>query len=230
MADKKESYPMIPLKHWWELRKKFKMSIPKEVSPRYVSSSLNMKESSAKANIIPHLRTVGIIDTEGKPTDRAIKWRDDKEYLKVCEEIKKEIYPSELLDAVPDPKSNQEGAKRWFSNTGVGDVAATKMTAFYQLLVEADPTKESSATSKNRIGKTVKPVKEMQKNKKEQVKTHEKKKEAGEIMVDRISPSIHIDIQIHISPDASPDQVEKIFESMARHLYKGDISEAGKGS
>lgn len=34
------------------------------------------------------------------------------------------------------------------------------------------------------------------------------------------SPSLHIDIQIHISPEASPDQIEKIFESMSKHLYK----------
>ena len=33
------------------------------------------------------------------------------------------------------------------------------------------------------------------------------------------SPSIHIDLQIHISPDASPDQIDKIFESISKHLY-----------
>jgi len=34
-------------------------------------------------------------------------------------------------------------------------------------------------------------------------------------------PSLHIDIQIHISPDAKPEQIEQIFSSMAKHLYKG---------
>jgi hypothetical protein len=32
-------------------------------------------------------------------------------------------------------------------------------------------------------------------------------------------PSIHIDIQIHISPEASTDQIDQIFKSMAKHLY-----------
>lgn len=32
------------------------------------------------------------------------------------------------------------------------------------------------------------------------------------------SPSIHLDIQIHISPDASEKQIDAIFESMAKHL------------
>lgn len=32
-------------------------------------------------------------------------------------------------------------------------------------------------------------------------------------------PSVHIDIQIHIPPDASTDQIDQIFASMAKHLY-----------
>jgi Family of unknown function (DUF5343) len=32
-------------------------------------------------------------------------------------------------------------------------------------------------------------------------------------------PEVHIDIQIHISPESTADQIEKIFESMAKHLY-----------
>lgn len=33
------------------------------------------------------------------------------------------------------------------------------------------------------------------------------------------NPEVHIDIQVHISPDSSYDQIDKIFESMAKHLY-----------
>jgi hypothetical protein len=33
-------------------------------------------------------------------------------------------------------------------------------------------------------------------------------------------PSLHIDIQIHIDSDASTDQIDQIFASMAKHLYK----------
>jgi hypothetical protein len=32
-------------------------------------------------------------------------------------------------------------------------------------------------------------------------------------------PSIHIDFQIHISPEAKPEQIDKIFASMREHLY-----------
>ena len=32
-------------------------------------------------------------------------------------------------------------------------------------------------------------------------------------------PSVHIDIQVHISPEASVQQIDQIFSSMAKHLY-----------
>ena len=33
-------------------------------------------------------------------------------------------------------------------------------------------------------------------------------------------PSVHIDVQIHIDSTASPEQIDQIFASMARHLYR----------
>ena len=32
-------------------------------------------------------------------------------------------------------------------------------------------------------------------------------------------PELHVDIQVHIDPAASTEQIEQIFASMARHLY-----------
>jgi hypothetical protein len=34
-------------------------------------------------------------------------------------------------------------------------------------------------------------------------------------------PSVHIDIQVHIAPESSADQIDHIFASMAKHLYGG---------
>ncbi len=33
------------------------------------------------------------------------------------------------------------------------------------------------------------------------------------------SPTIHIDVQVHISPESSPEQINAIFAGMAKHLY-----------
>lgn len=33
------------------------------------------------------------------------------------------------------------------------------------------------------------------------------------------SPSVHIDVQVHIAPESSAEQIDQIFASMAKHLY-----------
>ncbi len=37
--------------------------------------------------------------------------------------------------------------------------------------------------------------------------------------LDSPTPTLHIDFQVHIAADAPPEQIDKIFESMAKHLY-----------
>lgn len=37
-------------------------------------------------------------------------------------------------------------------------------------------------------------------------------------------PNLHIDLQIHISPESTPEQIEAIFACMAKHLYGVDRS------
>ena len=38
-------------------------------------------------------------------------------------------------------------------------------------------------------------------------------------------PSVHIDFQIHISPEATPEQIDQIFASMRRYLYGNTMGE-----
>ncbi|MEO6045423.1 MAG: hypothetical protein ABIQ47_16100 [Tepidiformaceae bacterium] len=35
-----------------------------------------------------------------------------------------------------------------------------------------------------------------------------------------IAPTVHIDVQVHIPPDASAEQLDAIFASMAKHFYR----------
>lgn len=103
MVDEKKTFPMLPVGAWWELRKKFKQSIPGIVTDNYLATVLEMKIDSARNNVLGPLKQLGIIDEEGRTQDRARQWRDDAVYPQVCKEILKEVYPSDLLDAVPNP-------------------------------------------------------------------------------------------------------------------------------
>jgi len=226
VENKKDTFPLMPTKHWWALRKKFKQSIPGVVTDNYIATVLGMQVNSARNNIMPYLKMVGLIDQDGKPLERAKRWRDDGEYPAVCEEIRKEIYPQDLLDAVPEVTTDRQVVERWFANqTGVGEVAARKMASFYMILVEADPAKAPNPQSITQ--KNPSPTKQIPKN--NQKKPEPPKQAFQESLQETTTvyknsnsdlPSININIQIHISSDASPEQIDQIFSSMAKHIYK----------
>ncbi len=217
---KKEIYPQIPVKWWWDLRRHFKRSLPSSITDTYLGTVLNLKSSSAKGVAIPHFKLLGIMNQDGTINDdRARAWRDDGQYPQVCQAMVKEVYPQELLDAFPEPTEDDRGSiEQWFAlKTGVGYKTAKSMTAFYLMLSEADPTREA---------KPAKPKVEKPKAKRERepkVLIAEKQeaietKERGGIEEELGIPAININIEVHISSDASTTQIDKIFESMAKHL------------
>ena len=218
MPERKTSYPMLPVNHWWALREKFKQSIPGTVTANYLATVLNMKEVSARANVLPFIQQLGITDDEGKTLDRAREWRDDTMYPDVCATMAKEVYPSELLEAVPDPANNRNDAKRWFSNkTGAGATAVSRMTLLFSVLIDADPTNGPGSKSTGRKSKTT-----TSRAKKEATgaTTKADPQQIEEQHRSDDAPSVHINLQIHVSSDATPDQIDKIFESMATHIYR----------
>ena len=217
MAERKIVYPMLPVNHWWTLREKFKQSIPGTVTANYLATVLNMKEVSARANILPFIQQLGITDDEGKTLDRAREWRDDTMYPDVCATIAKEVYPSELLEAVPDPANNRAAAERWFSNkTGAGVAAVQRMTRLFSVLIDANPeNKPGSKSTGEKISSTSHPKKKAAGAATKGETPQGKEQQGGDD-----APSVHINLQIHVSSDATPDQIDKIFESMATHIYR----------
>jgi hypothetical protein len=200
-----------------------------------LAAVLDMNERSATNNVLRPLKRAGLVDQENKPTKRSIRWRDDDQYPQVCEEIRKEVYPQELLDAFSGPNVDRSAVERWFRNNArVGENAARKMARFYLLLVEADPSKQNgSSEPKTRPQKpnktrskagadSNKDPKEPQKNTEETPIRSPPENTLGGNSGISSGPSLHIDVQVHISPEATPEQIETIFASMARHLYKND--------
>lgn len=221
--DKKLSFPMLPAKHWWMLRKKFKQSIPGTVTANYLSSALGMEIKSARANVLPYLQAMEIIDEDGKTLDRAKQWRDDTQYADVCQEIIQNIYPADLTDAVPDPSKDRDAASRWFANhTGSGESAVARMVGTYAFLAEANP--EAEPESKPKVSKSPKTKKSVSKKASgvEDVGStvHEEKQSVRNSS--KKIPDININLQIHISSDATPDQIDQIFKSMSKHIYKSE--------
>jgi len=209
------TYPVFSGANWWKLRSKFKSAYPKgAITEEYLSSVLGMQIASVKNNgILANLRALGLLDAENKCTDLANRWRVDDTYVTACEEMRDRVYPSELIDIGTD----RGAVTSWFMNkSGAGESQANKLTALY-LLISAPEIKEPTTKAKtmpkaqaDKHSKTVEASK--------RVSTPEpKNKGASDITIP--TPSMNINLQIHISSEASPEQIDQIFASMAKHLY-----------
>jgi len=224
MADeKKKGYPKIAQANWFGLRDKLKQRVPAELGASYVASAMGMAEDSARSNVVSPLKLMGIIGEDSKPTDLAYDWRDDSKYPEVCERIIDSTYPQELRDLFHTPEVELAELTSWFMRDAkVGEPAANRYGATYLMLLQKKP-EAAKETPKNFASKP-----------KTTKKPKEKKPPASKL--DRVNPQnddtrnasggagssfnprLHIDVQVHISPESSPEQIDKIFESMAKHL------------
>lgn len=215
-------YPTISEKAWWTIRNKFKASLPSTVSSTYVKSLLSMaNDNSANSNVIVPLRRLGLIEDENKPTSLANEWRIDDKYSQAYETMLQSVYPQELLDLFPNSNVDRNTARTWFMSQGVGQAAADKMIALFTLLKskEISDKKSTDGNSKPNAPTAQKAAKTSDKKDpivtKDSSMTNYFPKET--LACNR--PNLHIDLQIHISPESTPEQIECIFASMAKHLY-----------
>lgn len=112
MAD---TLPIITGAAWSRLREQFRKTLPQAVTPSYLSATLTFKESSAAA-LIGNLRSLGLIDEKGKPTDLARDWRMDDQYAEACGRILEAVYPQELRDVAPPPTPSRQTVVNWMMN------------------------------------------------------------------------------------------------------------------
>lgn len=221
MADK-QIYPMISEKSWWILRNQFKKTIPVNVNVSYLKSLLSLNSDQSARNILAPLKQMQIIDADGKPSPRATEWRSDEKYQKVCVAIVGELYPAELTDLFPDSNIDVARAKSWFMDTcSLGDNAASKIVSTFSLLKKGEVKTDTDVivpTTKPKASKSVNPNSKVKK-KEASISSPKPTPQQNPSATESLGPTLHIDLQIHISPDASAEQIDTIFASMAKHLY-----------
>lgn len=168
------------------------------------------------------MRRLGLIDDDGALTARGNKWRVDASYGEACEEILEEVYPSDLSaladgSGAPDPHQ----VKTWFDHKGFGGSNARQMASTYVMIAskkvpEVVATEPTKATTKAPARKATTPTPRATSTSDQPANpTPEPSKPTS-----GAGPNVHLDIQIHIPADASAEQIDQIFESMSRHLYK----------
>ena len=219
------AYPKISAKAWATLRAKAAAAPSTKFTPGAVAALMEMSSpDSARDNTVGPMRRLGLIDEDGALTDRGNKWRVDSSFGDACQEILHEIYPDELGaliddDGIPDAAK----VRTWFDHRGFGDSNARQMAGTYVMVAskqvpgppatDSGKAKREASPAKKTAGKSAEPA---EPEKTHEVAAHEPpappaKSDGG--------PTVHLDIQIHIPADATPEKIDQIFSSMARHLY-----------
>lgn len=216
MAEEKQSYPQIPSRVWWGIRDVFKARPSARLTEQTLASQLSVQPSAAKA-YLKQMQIVGLVDENGGATEIASKWRNDPTYSEAVEEILAHTYPKELIDAYPSGSADLKKVTEWFQYGGLGAGAARNKASTYVLIADGYPNDAEKAPP----GRERKSVKDRPTGSEE---TRVQRKPAAATQGrsqknDRISfPELNLNIQIHISADATTEQIEAIFAAMNKYL------------
>lgn len=228
---RKRGYPYMSINVWAEIRRSFAKNLPSRVTSTYLQTVL---KSSAKTagNILPQLRTLGLIDTEGAPLDVAKRFRLDGEYQGAVAEIVDRLYPSELRDLFPGPEEDLKDVANWFMlHTAGGQIGSTAQARFYLMLVSGELPTADSRKSHNAGPGDTKPTAQKRQMRNAPattpasapVSTTPAAPAANSTTSSRpLMPGLSLDIQIHIDAEATLEQIDAVFASMARHLYNSE--------
>lgn len=164
--------------------------------------------SSNDQSMIGVLKFIGLIDSNNIPTPVWTEYRGAHHKTVLAKAIRNGY--SDLFAVYPDANTrNNTELSHVFStsSTAGAQVIAKTVATFKALVEEADFSGVSPSETTLPSGTLHHPAALAPAPKIPNLPTQSS------------SPEVHIDIQIHISPESTSEQIEKIFESMAKHLY-----------
>lgn len=202
MAD--YSYTTVPGKIKPLLAKIRETGVPQKVTVQWLKTI--GFTSSNDASLLGVLKTVGFIDSSGVPTPRWAQYRGSNHKSVLAEGLRAGY--ADLFAVYPDANSRTQGDLEHVfstSSTGGKQVIAKTVSTFKTLAEQAEFSPIDGQT--------------------------ELHVSSGPLHVPAVrqtngapgGPSLHIDIQVHISPEASVDQIDHVFASMAKHLYGAKV-------
>ena len=159
--------------------------------------------SSNDPSLIGVLKVAGLIDGAQVPTDLWKKYRGADGRAALAEGIRSGY--GELYSVYPDAHAQ--------GNTDLEHVFAQSSKAGKQAISKA------VATFKGLVGEAEFPANGVEVQHFETSPLHAPAEAAPPKKPKGGNPSLHIDVQVHISSDASAEQIDQIFASMAKHLY-----------
>jgi hypothetical protein len=216
MADK-PSFPQIPTTVWWGLRQSLRRAPNATVDEGFLAVNLGVQPAAAR-QYLAELKRVALLTDDGRATPLAMKWRNDESYREAADEIVRSVYPQSLLDVAPPGEADRNRTTAWFMHNGLGEGTAKNKASTY-LLMAQEPIQdapEARSGSPQRVEASGERGRKAATRAK--ARPEEPKEEARRgIRLDSVP--LNVNVQIHISADASGEQIEAIFSSMRRYLY-----------
>lgn len=214
-------YPKVTKKAWGILRARAASAPTSKFTPSAVAALMRMSSpESARDNTVTPLRRLGLFDDDGALTDLGNRWRVDATYAEACQEILDAVYPSELGVLVTDDgAADPQRVRTWFDQQGFGSSNARQMAQTYVMIAKKE-IPESSGAERAKIPTTSAKAKATTPGSKRGPKVSKPEPRVPAVPPPASAqPAFHLDVQIHIPADATPEQIDRIFASMAKHLY-----------
>lgn len=202
-------YTTVPGKIRNLLGKIREVGVPQKVTAQWLKSI--GFTSSNDATLVGILKYVRFTDSSGVPTPKWTQYRGAN-HKKVLGDAVREGY-AELFAVYPDANQrSQQDLEHVFSTSSSGgkQVIAKTVATFKAV---ADQAEFSAVSEQTDLHMSSGPLHTPAATPAAAPAAIPGPRTAG--------PALHIDIQIHISPEASADQIDQIFASMAKHLYGG---------
>lgn len=196
-------YTVVPGKLNKLLAKIREVAVPQKATVRWLESiGFRSKNDRGMLHV---LSFIGFSDARRVPTDR---WRSYRAagYKRVLAEGIREGY-AQLFQVYPDAwqRDTEELESFFTTRTTAGKQVISKTVSTFSNLVQLADMEAVPATRPE-----PQPVAQPQQP---QPAPRPRRVESPG------PPSVHIDLQIHISPEATADQIEQVFAAIAKHLY-----------
>lgn len=203
------AYTYVPGKLKEFLTKLRTLGVPNKVTTKWMES-IGYKSSNDRSMMVV-LQQIQFVDSSNVPTERWVSFRGAN-YRQVLADAIVNGY-IELFATYPDAyaRSNEELEGFFSTKSTAGKQVISKTVSTFKAL--CDSADFSSLT----INAPVSPSNAGKVNANLAIPLQQEQSGQGNLP---FTPKLHIDIQIHISPDATPQQIEQIFESMAKHIYR----------
>ena len=217
MADK-GGFPQIPGRVWWGVRDLLNRSPKMKFDDGSLAATLDVQPAAAR-QYLSELKRINLLDDKGAATELGERWRLDDGYEMVVEEILAASYPESIVSIAPAGQAERSAVERWFIHAGLGSGTAKNKAGTYLMIANDRPGEVKIRSTPPRAERPPSERKMVNTSKSSAPKNLTSEDQGKRRDSGGTSFPLNLNVQIHISADASTDQIDTIFAAMRKYLH-----------